>query len=136
MRKLIFLFVFLFLFMAADVSALIWSNNTFNNSLTNETFNFNGTNNFTRYLQIPSSVTFLTNGQFNISAFDINFSTLTRYFSLDETSGDAIGINGVHNLTNGAGIGQGVAGISNTAYNYTNLSTSFSQGPQVRVLVP
>jgi len=71
MRKTrLILFALLLLFVIPNVSALIWSNTTFNNSLGMEILTFTGNQNITRWLSVPSSVNVLTSGFLNLSGIE------------------------------------------------------------------
>ncbi len=87
----------LFLFMISSVSAFGWTNTTFNNSLTTETIFFTGNQNITRWLSIPSTVTSVFDGFFNISGFvssTTNSTGLVNYWTFDNTLNDTlVGLN-------------------------------------------
>lgn len=90
-KKLFMLFVMLFF--VSSASALIWSNDTFNNSLTTEFFNFTENGNLTRYLTIPTDVNFVTSATINISS-----NTSGEYFeseSFTTTLDGAANIQGI-----------------------------------------
>ncbi len=95
MKKLLLFasFAFLFLMMMASASALIWSNTTFNNSLISERLDFTADSNFTRYLSVPSTVSFLTNGFLNLSGANQAFITngLVSYWNFDNNVNDSVG---------------------------------------------
>jgi hypothetical protein len=72
--------------------AMFWRGNSYT-ALTNENLTFNGGNNFTRYLQVPSSVSALTSGYLNLSGY--NDTTITYPTNTSLT----IGNTGVWNYT-------------------------------------
>ena len=47
-----------------------WENTTFNNSLSSENMSFNDNQNITRWIEIPESVSYLTNVQLNLSGYN------------------------------------------------------------------
>ena len=59
--------IMIFMVFLQGVEALGWSNDSFNNSLSSENLTFTGNQNITRWLSIPSSVNYLTNGFLNLS---------------------------------------------------------------------
>lgn len=64
MKKIILIMIALALISSVNA----WSNNSFNNTLTNENMTFVGNQNITRYLEIPENV-ILTNAYLNLSGY-------------------------------------------------------------------
>lgn len=84
MKKLILLLLLLLLPLS---SGLIWTNTTFNNSLSTEDLIFSGNQNITRYLEIPEGLS-LTKAFLNLTGSAVGASsTVGYYYELDESSG-------------------------------------------------
>jgi len=81
-KFLVFMFLFIGIFVIANVSA--WSEDEFNNSLTNENITFSGSENFTRWLTVPENI-IVTNGLLNLSGYENN--RIIETFVLDNVSG-------------------------------------------------
>lgn len=65
----IFLLIVILGFIIPGVTAVTWSSNQFNNSLTNENLTFTGNQNITRYLNVPQ-YSFLTDAYLNLSGYN------------------------------------------------------------------
>jgi len=93
---------------------------TFNNSLTAENLTFTGNQNITRWLEIPSSVSYLTEGRFNLTGYSSGRSPEIYYF-MNETTGDAEDGRGNYNATV-SGVTRGQAGIINNSYSFDGVN--------------
>ncbi len=61
--------IMIFVLFSQGVDALVWNNNTFNNSLTQERLTFTPSQNITRFLNIPQAVSFITTAFMDIIGF-------------------------------------------------------------------
>jgi len=133
-----FILVVISVIVLAKVSALSWSNNTFNNSLTNENLKFTGNENITRWLAVPDSVSALINGFLNLSGYSTfsNLSDYKVYYRFDELIGgnltdEVIPQNNLTIIT--PGVSAGVEGVVSGAFNFSGVgenvieATNFSK---------
>lgn len=100
--------------------ASAWTINVFNNSLGAENFTILAGANVTRYLSIPSTTSYITNGvlglMYPIGTLEF-VSNLMAYYKMDEGSGTAVNdvVNGYNGTTNG---GWTTSGLINNATTY------------------
>lgn len=137
LNKILIGLIFAYIVCIAYVSALSWSNNSFNNSLTNENLTFTANQSITRHLAIPSSVSSIMRGFINLSSFYVPLQyNPIMYLALNETTNNTA-YNLANSSNNGTFIGPtsvfefGLQGTVNNSIRFITADNQAQNSPEI-----